>query len=205
MPLRWILHPSIAANIAIGFAQDLLESMLETAYEKAGGCKVDIVSHSMGGLVIKAFLALRPQVYERLVRKWITVATPFQASCRLLISPHRPAPSPALRWRLRPQPACSDLDRRCRAPRATAWTPSRPASSSSADGRSTSSCTATHSGFWQPRAPPCSSSFPLPAWTWRISAGGAGTGGAAGPASWATMARQRRGSRAAEGSGGGGL
>lgn len=40
-------------------------------------CRVDVVSHSMGGLVMRSLLALRPNDYSRLVRKWIAIACPF--------------------------------------------------------------------------------------------------------------------------------
>ena len=42
-----------------------------------GVVKVDVVSHSMGGLVFKALLVHRPAVVEKYVRKWVTIATPF--------------------------------------------------------------------------------------------------------------------------------
>lgn len=61
-------------------SQDSLEARLERAFEAGGRVPVDIVSHSMGGLVVKSLLALRPQVFERLVRKWVTIGTPFQVS-----------------------------------------------------------------------------------------------------------------------------
>ena len=59
---------------------DALEARLERASAANGGRRVDVVSHSMGGLVVKALAALRPAVFERLVRKWVTVATPFQGA-----------------------------------------------------------------------------------------------------------------------------
>ncbi len=40
-------------------------------------CRVDVVTHSMGGLVMKSLLALHATEFERLVRKWIAVAVPF--------------------------------------------------------------------------------------------------------------------------------
>jgi pimeloyl-ACP methyl ester carboxylesterase len=38
---------------------------------------VDVITHSMGGLVLRSFLAARPDAYQRLVRKWIAIASPF--------------------------------------------------------------------------------------------------------------------------------
>jgi triacylglycerol esterase/lipase EstA (alpha/beta hydrolase family) len=39
-----------------------LRKKLETIFEASGGKKVDIVSHSMGGLLVKSFLALHHEV-----------------------------------------------------------------------------------------------------------------------------------------------
>jgi poly(3-hydroxyalkanoate) synthetase len=39
-----------------------LQKKLETIFEASGGKKVDIVSHSMGGLLVKSFLALHHEV-----------------------------------------------------------------------------------------------------------------------------------------------
>ena len=41
---------------------DALKVKLEIMYEASGGKKVDIVSHSMGGLLVKSFLALHNEV-----------------------------------------------------------------------------------------------------------------------------------------------
>lgn len=40
-------------------------------------CRVDVITHSMGGLVMRSFLAARPDTYARLVRKWVAIASPF--------------------------------------------------------------------------------------------------------------------------------
>jgi triacylglycerol esterase/lipase EstA (alpha/beta hydrolase family) len=39
-----------------------LRKKLETTFEASGGKKVDIVSHSMGGLLVKSFLTLHHEV-----------------------------------------------------------------------------------------------------------------------------------------------
>jgi triacylglycerol esterase/lipase EstA (alpha/beta hydrolase family) len=39
-----------------------LRKKLETIFEASGGKKVDIVSHSMGGLLVKSFLTLHHEV-----------------------------------------------------------------------------------------------------------------------------------------------
>ncbi|BBN20393.1 phospholipase A1 [Marchantia polymorpha subsp. ruderalis] len=56
------------------------ETKLKQMYEASGGKKVDIVSHSMGGLIVKNFLALHPEVFEKYVNKWIAVTVPFQGA-----------------------------------------------------------------------------------------------------------------------------
>lgn len=39
-----------------------LRIKLESMYEASGGKKANIISHSMGGILVKAFLALHPDV-----------------------------------------------------------------------------------------------------------------------------------------------
>ncbi|KAL3699381.1 hypothetical protein R1sor_017403 [Riccia sorocarpa] len=58
---------------------EALELKLKQIYEVSGK-KVDIISHSMGGLVVKSFLALHPEVFEKYVNKWIAVTVPFQGA-----------------------------------------------------------------------------------------------------------------------------
>ncbi|CAG9462812.1 unnamed protein product [Pedinophyceae sp. YPF-701] len=59
---------------------DRLQARLEGAVRRSGGRRASVVSHSMGGLLVKCLLAERPQVFERLVGKWITIATPFRGA-----------------------------------------------------------------------------------------------------------------------------
>jgi triacylglycerol esterase/lipase EstA (alpha/beta hydrolase family) len=46
---------------------ELFKIRLESAFAAAGGKKVNIVSHSMGGLLVKSFLALHHDV------RWIPI------------------------------------------------------------------------------------------------------------------------------------
>lgn len=39
-----------------------LKKKLETAYKASGGRKVNIISHSMGGLLVMCFMSLYPEV-----------------------------------------------------------------------------------------------------------------------------------------------
>jgi len=48
----------------LGETMDRMKLKLEVMYEASGGRKVDIVTHSMGGLVVKSFLALHPEVKD---------------------------------------------------------------------------------------------------------------------------------------------
>lgn len=41
---------------------DRFKLKLETMSEASGGKKVDVVTHSMGGLLVKCFVALHPEV-----------------------------------------------------------------------------------------------------------------------------------------------
>lgn len=59
---------------------DGLKSKLETAYKASGGKKVNLISHSMGGLLIQCFLSLHHDVFAKYVNKWICIACPFQGA-----------------------------------------------------------------------------------------------------------------------------
>ncbi|KAJ8551666.1 hypothetical protein K7X08_021681 [Anisodus acutangulus] len=61
-------------------AMNDLKEKLAAAYKASGGRKVDIISHSMGGLLIKCFISLYSDVFSKYVNKWITIATPFQGA-----------------------------------------------------------------------------------------------------------------------------
>eukprot|EP00897_Mesotaenium_endlicherianum_P007764 jgi/Mesen1/7015/ME000365S06158 len=52
---------------------------LQQVHEQTGR-KVDVISHSMGGLVIKCFLSLHKEEFEKHVNKWITIASPFRGA-----------------------------------------------------------------------------------------------------------------------------
>ncbi|OMO64354.1 Lecithin:cholesterol/phospholipid:diacylglycerol acyltransferase [Corchorus olitorius] len=57
-----------------------LKVKLETAYNASGGRKVNIISHSMGGLLVLCFMSLYNGVFSKYVNKWITIACPFQGA-----------------------------------------------------------------------------------------------------------------------------
>ncbi|KAG9144729.1 hypothetical protein Leryth_022914, partial [Lithospermum erythrorhizon] len=59
---------------------DDLKQKLEAAYKASGRRKVNIISHSMGGLLVSCFISLHKDVFSEYVSKWITIATPFQGA-----------------------------------------------------------------------------------------------------------------------------
>ncbi|CAL5403995.1 unnamed protein product [Camellia sinensis] len=61
-------------------AMDGLKEKLETAYKATGGRKVNIISHSMGGLLVTCFISLHNDVFSKYVSKWICIACPFQGA-----------------------------------------------------------------------------------------------------------------------------
>ncbi|XP_020572898.1 phospholipase A(1) LCAT3 [Phalaenopsis equestris] len=61
-------------------AMDGLKMKLKTAYKASGGQKVNVISHSMGGLLVQCFMYLHKDVFAKYVNKWITIATPFQGA-----------------------------------------------------------------------------------------------------------------------------
>ncbi|KAM3360408.1 phospholipase A(1) LCAT3 [Capsicum galapagoense] len=61
-------------------AMNDLKAQLAVAYKASGGRKVDIISHSMGGLLITCFISLHNDIFSKYVNKWISIATPFQGA-----------------------------------------------------------------------------------------------------------------------------
>nr|XP_027188389.1 phospholipase A(1) LCAT3 isoform X2 [Cicer arietinum] len=59
---------------------DGLKLKLETAYKASGGRKVNIISHSMGGVMILCFMSLYRDAFSKYVNKWISLACPFQGA-----------------------------------------------------------------------------------------------------------------------------
>ncbi|CAA6668602.1 unnamed protein product [Spirodela intermedia] len=53
---------------------------LESAYTASGGRKVRIISHSMGGVLVKCFMSLHSDVFKKYVDTWIAIAAPFQGA-----------------------------------------------------------------------------------------------------------------------------
>ncbi|XP_052185966.1 phospholipase A(1) LCAT3-like [Diospyros lotus] len=60
--------------------KDGFKEKLETAYKAASGRKVNIISHSMGGLLVMCFISLHNDVFSKYVNKWICIACPFQGA-----------------------------------------------------------------------------------------------------------------------------
>ncbi|XP_047971885.1 lecithin-cholesterol acyltransferase-like 4 [Salvia hispanica] len=59
---------------------DRLAAKLESVYTASGGRKINIISHSMGGLLTKCFMSLHPDIFEKYVKSWIAIAAPFQGA-----------------------------------------------------------------------------------------------------------------------------
>lgn len=57
-----------------------LKGRVRQARDAGGGRRVDIISHSMGGLIVKLLAGLEPEFFEEHVRKWVTIATPFHGA-----------------------------------------------------------------------------------------------------------------------------
>lgn len=63
--------------------QETLErfaAKLESVYSASGGKKVNIISHSMGGLLVKCFMGLHSDIFEKYVNNWIAIAAPFRGA-----------------------------------------------------------------------------------------------------------------------------
>ncbi|WCJ28485.1 Lecithin-cholesterol acyltransferase-like 4 [Euphorbia peplus] len=57
-----------------------LAKQLETMYKISGGKKINIISHSMGGLLVKCFMSLHSDIFEKYVKNWIAIAAPFRGA-----------------------------------------------------------------------------------------------------------------------------
>ncbi|GMH26035.1 hypothetical protein Nepgr_027878 [Nepenthes gracilis] len=53
---------------------------LESVYTTSGGRRMNIISHSMGGILVKCFMSLHSNVFEKYVKNWIAISTPFQGA-----------------------------------------------------------------------------------------------------------------------------
>ncbi|KDP36467.1 hypothetical protein JCGZ_08597 [Jatropha curcas] len=53
---------------------------LESIYNASGGKKINIISHSMGGLLVKCFMSLHTDIFEKYVNNWIAIAAPFRGA-----------------------------------------------------------------------------------------------------------------------------
>nr|CAB3488258.1 unnamed protein product [Digitaria exilis] len=58
---------------------DRFSKKLESVYTASGGKKINLITHSMGGLLVKCFVSLHSDVFEKYVKSWIAIAAPFQA------------------------------------------------------------------------------------------------------------------------------
>ncbi|KAL4287859.1 hypothetical protein AHAS_Ahas19G0228300 [Arachis hypogaea] len=65
---------------------DGLKAKLETAYKASGGRKVNLISHSMGGIMILCFLSLHRDDFVKYVNKWTCLTCPFQGDLPVVIS-----------------------------------------------------------------------------------------------------------------------
>ncbi|GAB2234399.1 hypothetical protein Droror1_Dr00003651 [Drosera rotundifolia] len=59
---------------------DRFAAKLESVYNASGGKKINIITHSMGGILVKCFLSLHPDIFEKYVKNWIAIAAPFQGA-----------------------------------------------------------------------------------------------------------------------------
>ncbi|KAJ6889201.1 hypothetical protein NC652_030105 [Populus alba x Populus x berolinensis] len=59
---------------------ECLAKKLESVYKASGGKKINIISHSMGGLLVKCFMSLHSDIFEKYVKNWIAIAAPFRGA-----------------------------------------------------------------------------------------------------------------------------
>ncbi|KAJ8627692.1 hypothetical protein MRB53_020999 [Persea americana] len=59
---------------------DRFSAKLESVCNASGGKKINIITHSMGGLLVKCFMSLHTDIFEKYVKNWIAIAAPFQGA-----------------------------------------------------------------------------------------------------------------------------
>lgn len=59
---------------------DALAGLLRQASAACGGRRCHVITHSMGGLVVKLLLAQQREEFEKLVHKWVAIACPFRGA-----------------------------------------------------------------------------------------------------------------------------
>ncbi|XP_006652823.1 lecithin-cholesterol acyltransferase-like 4 [Oryza brachyantha] len=59
---------------------DRFSRKLESVYTASGGKKINLITHSMGGLLVKCFMSLHSDVFEKYINSWIAIAAPFQGA-----------------------------------------------------------------------------------------------------------------------------
>ncbi|KAF3595153.1 hypothetical protein DY000_02026934 [Brassica cretica] len=59
---------------------DLFAEKLESVYKASGEKKINVISHSMGGLLVKCFMSLHTDIFEKYVQNWIAIAAPFRGA-----------------------------------------------------------------------------------------------------------------------------
>lgn len=59
---------------------DKFAAKLESVYTSSGGRKINVITHSMGGLLVKCFMCLHTDIFEKYVKNWIAIAAPFQGA-----------------------------------------------------------------------------------------------------------------------------
>ncbi|KNA24954.1 hypothetical protein SOVF_010990 [Spinacia oleracea] len=59
---------------------DRFAAKLESIYTASGGRRINLITHSMGGIVVKCFMSLHSDVFEKYVKNWIAIAAPFRGA-----------------------------------------------------------------------------------------------------------------------------
>ncbi|GJV00679.1 lecithin-cholesterol acyltransferase-like 4 protein, partial [Tanacetum coccineum] len=68
----------VSTYLRLKETRDRLAAKLEAIYTTSGEKKIDVVTHSMGGLLVKCVMSLHNDIFEKYVKSWIAIAAPFQ-------------------------------------------------------------------------------------------------------------------------------
>ncbi|KAF8408625.1 hypothetical protein HHK36_004688 [Tetracentron sinense] len=79
----WVETPQYAyscSSIRFRETMERFAAKLKSVYTASGGKKLNIISHSMGGLLVKCFMCLHSDIFEKYVKNWIAIAAPFRGA-----------------------------------------------------------------------------------------------------------------------------
>ncbi|KAA6384061.1 MAG: putative Lecithin:cholesterol acyltransferase 3 [Streblomastix strix] len=64
------------------YSKDKQQQIHELLTKKRRGRKIDIITHSMGAILLRTFINMNPEFSKKHIRRWIAISTPWQGAGR---------------------------------------------------------------------------------------------------------------------------